>query len=112
MSISFVYIVDYIVNQLTFEKAYSILWLSSFKRHGEVFFALPVTGRLTRREVLAGKSAVRVIPETIPRVEQKILCAAFLEAVIRFYDVPKNQAAFEQWRTEKGVSANGSENRK
>lgn len=52
-------------------------------------------------------SSIRIIPETIPRVEQKILCAAFLEAVIRFYEVSENRESFEQWRTGKGETAVG-----
>ena len=44
---------------------------------------------------------IRIIPSTIPRMEQKILCAAFLEAALRFYEDPANQAAFEKWRTGK-----------
>ena len=51
--------------------------------------------------------AVRVIPKTIPRMEQKLLCATFLEAVLRFYEDPENMAAFETWRAEKGGSVNG-----
>ncbi len=48
---------------------------------------------------------IRVIPEAIPSVERKILCATILDAVIRFYKDPDNTAAFERWRTEKGGQA-------
>jgi len=58
-------------------------------------------------EVITADFAVRVIPKTIPRVEQKFLCATFLEAVLRFYENPENMAAFEVWRAEKGGSVNG-----
>lgn len=50
---------------------------------------------------------IQIIPELIPRVEQKILCATFLEAVLRFYEDPKNQDAFERWRAGKGGNAIG-----
>lgn len=40
---------------------------------------------------------VRVKPETIPRVEKRILCATFLEAVIQFFKDPENMAAYEIW---------------
>lgn len=46
--------------------------------------------------------AIQVIPSAIPCTEQKILCATFLEAALRFYEDPANEAAFEQWLTEKG----------
>lgn len=54
-----------------------------------------------RRRAIADNT-VQIIPQTIPRVEQKILCATFLEAVFRFYENPANEAAFEQWCIEKG----------
>ena len=48
---------------------------------------------------------IQIIPELIPRVEQKILCATFLETVLRFYEEPKNRDAFERWRAGKGGNA-------
>ena len=54
-------------------------------------------------------SSVRVIPTLIPSVEKQLLCATFLEAVIRFYENPENMRSFEQWRNEKGGRANGSQ---
>lgn len=60
-------------------------------------------------EVMSIGSAVRVIPTLIPNMEKQLLCATFLEAVIRFYQDPDNAKAFERWRNEKGGSANGSE---
>lgn len=48
-----------------------------------------------------------IVPEIIPRVDQKILCATFLEAVVRFYEVSENRESFEQWRTGKGETAVG-----
>ena len=53
---------------------------------------------------------IRVIPEAIPRMEKKLLCAAFLEAVIRFYEVPENMVAYEEWRAGKGGRAFGEKN--
>ena len=53
---------------------------------------------------------VRINPSLIPSVEKNLLCATFLEAVIRFYEDPQNMRAFEAWRSEKGGSVNGSEN--
>lgn len=73
---------------------------------------MEVTGWLIIKEVFAENLSIRVLPETIPRMEQKKLCAAFLKAAIRFYDSSENQAAFERWRAEKGGYSNGSEDRK
>ena len=53
--------------------------------------------------------AVQINPNLIPNMEKQLLCAAFLEAVIRFYEDPKNMRAFEKWRSEKGGSTDGSE---
>lgn len=50
----------------------------------------------------AANYTIQIIPQAIPGVEQKILCATFLEAVLHFYEDPDNEAAFEQWHTEKG----------
>lgn len=58
-------------------------------------------------EAIAADTLIQVIPNAIPRVEQKILCAAFLEAALRFYEDPENQAAFERWRTEEGGTTHG-----
>jgi hypothetical protein len=52
-------------------------------------------------------NTVRVIPKLIPRMEQRILCATFLEAALRFYKDPKNEAAFQKWRMGKGGNAYG-----
>ena len=54
-------------------------------------------------------NAVRIIPNLIPTMEKQLLCATFLEAVIRFYQNPENRQAFERWRNEKGGSVYGSE---
>ena len=51
---------------------------------------------------------VRVDPKSIPSMEKKLLCATFLEAVIRFYKDPNNELAFQKWCTEKGENAYGS----
>lgn len=50
---------------------------------------------------------IQIDPKAIPRVEQRILCATLLEAVLRFYEHPENQTAFEQWHTEKGGTKHG-----
>ena len=44
----------------------------------------------------------------IPKVEVRVLCATFLEAVLRFYENPENVAGFERWLIErKGGNADG-----
>ena len=53
--------------------------------------------------------AVQINPNLIPNMEKQLLCATFLEAVIRFYEDPNNMQAFEKWRSEKGGSSHGSE---
>ena len=46
----------------------------------------------------------------IPRLELRVLCAAFLEATLRFYEVPENRTGFERWlEGEKGGNADGQE---
>ena len=47
-------------------------------------------------------SYVRIDPKEIPNMEMKLLCATILDAVIRFYEEPKNMAAFQKWHAEKG----------
>ena len=54
-------------------------------------------------------TAVKINPNLIPRMEKQLLCATFVEAVIRFYENPENMRAFEKWRAEKGGSSHGSE---
>ena len=54
-------------------------------------------------------STVRINPNLIPSMEKQLLCATFLEAVIRFYENPENMRAFERWRAEKGGRSHGSE---
>ena len=54
-------------------------------------------------------NAVRIIPNLIPTMEKQLLCATFLEAVIRFYKDPENMRSFERWRNEKGGNTYGSE---
>lgn len=39
-------------------------------------------------------------------METKLLCADFLEAVIKFYKNPKNEIAFKKWLAEKGEKGN------
>ena len=55
-------------------------------------------------------NAVRINPKLIPSMEKQLLCATFLEAVIRFYENPDNMRAFERWCAEKGGNAYGPEN--
>ena len=54
-------------------------------------------------------SAVKINPSLIPGMEKQLLCATFLEAVIRFYENPENMRAFERWRAVKGATADESE---
>ena len=61
------------------------------------------------QEVVPMGSAVKINPNLIPSLEKQLLCATFLEAVIRFYENPENMRAFEKWRAEKGGSSHGSE---
>ena len=68
------------------------------------------SGRKTGpQEVVPMGSAVKINPNLIPSMEKQLLCATFLEAVIRFYENPDNMRAFERWRAEKGGSSHGSE---
>lgn len=41
---------------------------------------------------------VKIDTAAIPRIEVKILCGTFLEAVQAFYQDPQNLADFEAWR--------------
>lgn len=52
------------------------------------------------------RSTIKINPDTIPIMEQKILCAAFLDAILRFYEDPENMAAFER-HMGKGGPADG-----
>lgn len=54
-------------------------------------------------------SAVKITPSLIPGAEKQLLCATFLEAVIRFYEDPENMRAFEVWRRKKGGTADEPE---
>lgn len=65
---------------------------------------------IDKRGVIYANYAVRIIPNTISQVEQKILCATFLDAILRFYDDPINTAAFERWRMEERRKTHGQEN--
>ena len=40
-------------------------------------------------------------------MEKKILCATFLDAVIRFYQNPDNELTFRKWYAEKGEKSYG-----
>ena len=54
-------------------------------------------------------SMIHIKPNLIPSMEKQLLCATFLEAVIRFYKDPENMQSFEKWRSEKGGNTYGSE---
>ena len=54
---------------------------------------------------------IRINPSLIPKMELRILCAAVLEAVLRFYEQPENTAGFERWLNErKGGATDGQAN--
>ena len=59
-------------------------------------------------EVLETITIVRIDPKSIPSMEKKLLCATFLDAVVRFYKDPNNELAFQKWCAEKGENAHGS----
>ena len=55
---------------------------------------------------------IKIDTTLIPRLEARILCAAFLEAVLRFYENPANVAGFERRLTEReGGIADGQADR-
>ena len=64
----------------------------------------------SKQEVKNARPAVRIDPNLIPSMEKTLLCATFLEAVIRFYQDPNNIRAFEEWSAKKGENAYGSKN--
>lgn len=44
----------------------------------------------------------------IPKIEARVLCATFLEAVLQFYDNPDNTAGFQRWQNKReGGIVNG-----
>ena len=45
---------------------------------------------------------IKIVVEQIPDVEARVLSAAFLTAVLRFYEDSENSAGFIQWLTEQG----------
>ena len=64
---------------------------------------------IVQQEVFSMGSAVKITPSLIPGTEKQLLCATFLEAVIRFYENPENMRAFEAWRRKKGGTADEPE---
>lgn len=64
---------------------------------------------IVHQEVFLMGSAVKITPSLIPGTEKQLLCATFLEAVIRFYEDPENMRAFEVWRRKKGGTADEPE---
>ena len=85
----------------------SVIMMSSFLIGNGFYFTPKSQQNEYRIEMIAKESTIKIIPKTIPRMEQKILCATFLEAVLRFYKDPENKAAFEQWCMGKGDHADG-----
>ena len=65
--------------------------------------------RTDDQEVVPIGSTVKIQPNLIPDMEKQLLCATFLEAVIRFYEDPENMSAFERWRAEKGGNAHDAQ---
>ena len=41
----------------------------------------------------------------MPKIEVKLLCSTFLEAVQAFYDDPQNRAEFEAWMKARSSAA-------
>ena len=58
---------------------------------------------------MSARSNVKIKPNLIPNTEKQLLCATFLEAVIRFYADSEKLRAFEAWREQKGGNANRPE---
>ena len=61
------------------------------------------------QEVIPIGCVVKIQPNLIPGMEKQLLCATFLEAVIRFYEDPENMRSFERWRAEKGGNAHDTQ---
>lgn len=47
---------------------------------------------------------VKIHTEAIPKIETRLLCGTFLEAIKEFYKDPKNIAAFEEWKKGRSVT--------
>ncbi len=58
-------------------------------------------------EVSKNDIKIQINPKEISSMEKKLLCATFLDAVIRFYQNPDNELAFRKWYAEKGGKVNG-----
>ncbi|MGM9630036.1 hypothetical protein [Butyricicoccus sp.] len=41
---------------------------------------------------------IKIQPETIPKIECKLLCGAFLQAIEEFYKDPVHLQEFEEWK--------------
>lgn len=51
---------------------------------------------------------IRVDPKEISKIELRLLCAAFLDAAMKFYEDPANIVGYETWLAErKGGTAHG-----
>lgn len=61
-------------------------------------------------EVEKTNPSVRISPKKISKLEVNLLCATFLDAIIRFYDNQSNETAFKKWLAEKGGSQDGQRN--
>ena len=44
---------------------------------------------------------VKINTSLIPKIEVSVLCAAFLEATMKFYENDENKAGFEKWLKER-----------
>jgi len=44
---------------------------------------------------------VKINTSLIPKIEVSVLCAAFLEATLKFYENDENLAGFEKWLKER-----------
>lgn len=51
------------------------------------------------------RQPVKIDTSAIPKVEVRLLCKTFLDAVKAFYKDPKNLAGFEEWRKEREKEA-------
>ena len=43
---------------------------------------------------------IKINASLIPKIEVSVLCAAFLDAVMKFYENDENMAGFEKWLKE------------
>lgn len=53
---------------------------------------------------------VKINTAAIPKIEVKLLCSTFLDAIEAFYEDPKNQTAFEEWLKTQKENEHGKSN--